>query len=57
MKGVNKLKYAHRFDENTDWCFYSIDDQENDRFHNFLDPKPKWSLPYFEAFEFFENNP
>ncbi len=48
--------YEYQFDKNEDWYFFIVDDKEAD-LGSFLDPRPKWTLPYFEAFSFFKENP
>ncbi len=48
--------YEYQFDEKEDWYFFIVDDNEAD-VGNFLDLRPKWTLPYFEAFDFFKENP
>ena len=49
-------EYEYRFDENDSWFFFTVDDNEHDLGH-FMDLRPEWSLPYFEAFEFFKRYP
>ncbi len=48
--------YKYRFTANSYWFFYSSEGERYD-YDNFLDFRPEWSLPYFEAFEFFRKNP
>lgn len=44
------------FNKDDSWYFFSSDNQW-DILDNFLDPRPEWVLPYFEAFDFFKRNP
>ena len=53
---TEKRGYEYKFNEDDYWYFFAYDDNEHD-LHNFLDFRPEWALPYFEAFEFFKRNP
>lgn len=50
---TTKRTPIYRFNENDYWFFSSIDVNEHD-FGHFMDWRPEWLLPYYEAFDFFK---
>ncbi len=48
-----KRGYEYRFDDKDDWYFFTYDDREHDLGH-FMDWRPEWLRPYYEAFDFFK---
>ena len=53
---TKNFEYAYRFSPDDYWFFRSLE-VERMKYDGFLDFRPEWSIPYFEAFKFFKENP
>lgn len=49
------FEYKFKFAQNDNWFFYSSDEEPDDGI--WIDSRPDWLMPYFEAFNFFKENP
>jgi len=49
------FEYKFRYAQNDKWFFYSSDEEPSDGI--WIDSRPEWLMPYFEAFDFFKKNP
>ncbi len=49
------FEYKYRFARDDKWFFHSCDEEPDDGI--WIDSRPDWLMPYFEAFNFFKENP
>ncbi|WP_027471276.1 hypothetical protein [Saccharicrinis fermentans] len=49
------FEYKYRYAQNNKWFFHSSDEEADEKV--WIDSRPDWLMPYFEAFNFFKDNP